>query len=220
MKEIEKLDIKKMSQIKKWKRDKNVWNKINELIDKIDELNFNSKLEQPKTNFKLYEEIKWKGLDWIIIGLDNDNIRLLLKDVIPRSILEEIIEDKWYLASDNDVIMSDNVRPPFNFEESYINTDILPEFLSYLDIEDRQGIADIDLLSKEEVENLPEEVKRCNDWYWTKSNYEGDSKYARVWNVLSTGGLDYLNVTGGLGLRPAVSLPLESFNLESDKCGA
>lgn len=176
-----------------------------------------------KHDYKLYEEIKWKGLDWIIIGLDNENIRLLLKDVIPRSILEEIIKDKWYLASDNDVIMSDNIRPPFNFEESYINTDILPEFLSYLDIEDRQGIADIDLLTKEEVENLPEEVKECNDWYWTKTNYAGksDSKYAYVWGVYSAGYLDYSNVTSaGGGLRPAVSLSLESFNLESKECAA
>lgn len=174
-----------------------------------------------KHNYKLYEEIKWKGLDWIIIGLDNENIRLLLKDVIPRSILEEIIEDKWYLASDNNVIMSDNIRPPFNFEESYVNTDILPEFLFNLDIEDRQGIADIDLLTKEEVENLPEEVKKCNDWYWTKTNYESDSKYAYVWNVYSSGNLYSSNVTGStLGLRPAVSLSLESFNLESEKCGA
>lgn len=163
-----------------------------------------------KHNYKLYEEIKWKGLDWIIIGLDNENIRLLLKDVIPRNILEEIIEDKWYLASDNDVIMSDNVKPPFNFEESYINTDILPEFLFNLDIEDRQGIADIDLLTKEEVENLPEEVKKCNDWYWTKTNYESDSKYALVWNVGSTGYLSDVYVTNtGRGLRPAVSLTIK-----------
>lgn len=174
-----------------------------------------------KHDYKLYEEIKWKGLDWIIIGLDNENIRLLLKDVIPRNILEEIIKDKWYLASDNDVIMSDNIRPPFNFEESYINTDILPEFLSYLDIEDRQGIADIDLLTKEEVENLPEEVKECNDWYWTKTNYESDSKYAYVWYVYSSGNLYGSGVAGtGIGLRPAVSLSLESFNLESKECAA
>ena len=169
-----------------------------------------------KHDYKLYEEIKWKGLDWIIIGLDNENIRLLLKDVIPRSILEEIIEDKWYLAGDNDVIMSDNVRPPFNFEESYINTDILPNFCEHFNI----ICNDIDLLTKEEVENLPEEVKKCNDWYWTKTNYESDSKYARVWRVGSTGYLGNDYVFGGGGLRPAVSLSLESFNLESEKCGA
>lgn len=37
-KKIEKLDIDKMLQIKKWKRDKNAWKKINELIDEINKL--------------------------------------------------------------------------------------------------------------------------------------------------------------------------------------
>ena len=37
-KKIEKLDIDKMLQIKKWKRDKNAWKKINELIDEVNKL--------------------------------------------------------------------------------------------------------------------------------------------------------------------------------------
>ena len=37
-KEIEKLDIGKLLQTKKWKRDKKTWNKINELIDEVNKL--------------------------------------------------------------------------------------------------------------------------------------------------------------------------------------
>ena len=37
-KEIEKLDIGKLLQTKKWKRDKKTWNKINELIDEVKKL--------------------------------------------------------------------------------------------------------------------------------------------------------------------------------------
>lgn len=35
---IEKIDINRMLQTKKWKRDKNAWKKINELIDEVNKL--------------------------------------------------------------------------------------------------------------------------------------------------------------------------------------
>lgn len=37
-KKIEKLDITEMFSKKKWKRDKYTWNKINEIIDKLNEI--------------------------------------------------------------------------------------------------------------------------------------------------------------------------------------
>ena len=37
-KKIEKIDIDKMLQTKKWKRDKNAWKKINEIIDVVNKL--------------------------------------------------------------------------------------------------------------------------------------------------------------------------------------
>ena len=38
---IEKIDINRMLQTKKWKRDKNAWDKINELIDEVNKLKEN-----------------------------------------------------------------------------------------------------------------------------------------------------------------------------------
>ena len=40
-KDIEELDISNLLQTKKWKRDKNAWNKINELIKEVNKLKNN-----------------------------------------------------------------------------------------------------------------------------------------------------------------------------------
>lgn len=150
---------------------------------------------------KKYDEIQFKGLDWYVIDIDGDNVKLLLKNVIDEERIKKYADDD-FMINGNEVRHSDCIRLD-DMEKSYIITTILPNFIKDLGIE-----AEATLLTKEEVDNLPEEIRKCNDWYWTKSRYGYYSDWGGyfAWRVVTSGGVysDYLTIE--FAVRPVLYL--------------
>ena len=139
---------------------------------------------------ELYEEIKFKGLDFVYIGNTKDGrSKILLKNVLTEEQIKKYCEDDKY-RDGNEVRHSFNLYPPFNWEDSYIKNVILPNFIKDLGLSEEN--VEATLLSKEEVESLPEDIKKCNAWYWTKSNASDENdKFAYAWFVGNDGYVNY-----------------------------
>lgn len=145
------------------------------------------------------ETIKFKGYEWIKLEENDGKTRLFLKNTLDEDTLEKCVEDKWYLDG-CEVRLAENLKPPFNWENSYVKKVVLENFKKILGIE-----CDVDLISKEEAEELNLDVRESDNWYWTKtsSNYD---KYACVFAVGYSGDLDDHGADGTIGLRPVIQL--------------
>lgn len=146
--------------------------------------------------------IEFKDLEWIVLEENEDTTRLLLKDVLDEERIKKYSNDDWYIDGCY-VAHSDNARPPFDWNKSYIKNVILEEFKKDLDVD-----CEIDLLSREEIENLNNEVKQCNRAYWTKSDAsDEDDRLSYAWNVIRNGSLSSNLVDIDFcGLRPVIIL--------------
>lgn len=161
---------------------------------------------------KKYDEIKFKDLDWYVIDIDGDRVKLLLKNILDEDTITKCVDDEWY-RNKQYVRHTSCVRPPFDWSKSYIKNTVLPKFKELLNVE-----CEIDLLSKEEVEALPDNIRKSNDWYWTKTNASDQSdKFAYAFYVYDGGGLYDNDVYFNDGVRPAVSLDTSS--LQTKKKG-
>ena len=145
------------------------------------------------------ETIKFKGYEWIKLEENDGKTRLFLKNTLDEDKLEKCVEDEWYLDG-CEVRLTENVRPPFNWENSYVKKVVLENFKKILGIE-----CDVDLISKEEVEELNEEARKSDIWYWTKtpSNY---NEYAYAFVVSGSGVIGDRNACLTYGLRPVIQL--------------
>ena len=163
-------------------------------------------IKKNKTMFKKYDEISYKKLRWIVIEETDEEVKLLLKNILDEERIEKYSDDEWYI-NEKYVVHTSDIRAPFNWDKSYIKNTILPNFLKDLDVD-----GNIDLLTKEEVENLPEEIRGSNDWYWTKTNYENDDRYARAWFVSQYGVLyGYGASSTSCGVRPVITISKSNF---------
>lgn len=162
-----------------------------------------------------YSIINFKNLDWYVIDIDeiNGTTRLLLKDVLDEERIKKYVDDEWY-RNGSYVRHTYDVRPPFNWDNSYIKNVVLPNFIKDLGIE-----CEATLLTKEEVESLPDDIRRCNNWWWTRTNASDETdKYAYAFGVsdggsVSVGG-DVSNDYGSL--RPAVVCSSAIFESKKD----
>lgn len=145
------------------------------------------------------ETIKFKGYEWIKLEENDGKTRLFLKNTLDEDTLKKCVEDKWYLDG-CEVRLAENLKPPFNWKNSYVKKVVLENFKKKLGIE-----CDVDLISKEEAEKLNLDVRESDNWYWTKtsSNYD---KYAYVFIVCRTGFIDDYGVYRARGLRPVIQL--------------
>lgn len=155
------------------------------------------------------ETIKFKGYEWIKLEENEGKTRLFLKKTLDKDTLEKCVEDKWYLDG-REVRLAENVKPPFNWENSYVKKVVLENFKKSLGIE-----CNVDLISKEEVEELNEDVKKSDNWYWTKtpSNY---GKLAFVFLVGSSGYVDDYSTYSAVGLRPVIQLDTKLLKQSND----
>ena len=152
---------------------------------------------------KKYDEIKFQGLDWYVIDFNNDEVKLLLKDVLDEERIKKYSDDD-FMINKHEVRHQDNIRE-FDWDKSYIKNTILPNFKNDLNIE-----CEVDLLKKEEVENLQDEIKKCNDWYWTKT--KNSSNAYDAFFVISSGYVYYIgNAYDACGVRPVVVLKSDIF---------
>lgn len=155
---------------------------------------------------KQYDAVKFEDLEWYVLETNENTTKLLLKDVLDEERIKKYCEDDEY-CENNEVRHSFNLYSPFNWENSYIKNVILPNFIK--DLGFYGDNVEATLLSKEEVETLPNDVKKCKAWYWTKSDATDDNNtYACAWSVYSSG---YVygrhNVSAARAVRPVLILP-------------
>lgn len=175
-----------------------------------DILNINGvkyKKVEENNDFKLYDEIQYNGYSWYIIDKKTDSVILLAKDCL------------------QDEKMQFNNRNDFDWNNSLIKKKLNEDFIGafneeqlnimYTNYDENKYSKDlIRLLTIREVENLPEEIIKSDDTYWTMSpsNFSSWSGDAYVWHVIWDGGLHYDWTTDALGVRPVISLKSEYLN--------
>lgn len=155
------------------------------------------------------ETIKFKGYEWIKLEENDGKTRLFLKNTLDEDTLEKCVEDKWYLDG-CEVRLTENVKSPFNWENSYVKKVVLENFKKILGIE-----CDVDLISKEEAKELNLDVRKSNNWYWTKTP-PNCNKYARVFYVLGSGLIDDYGAFITRGLRPVIQLDTKLLKQSND----
>lgn len=151
---------------------------------------------------KEYDKIKYKGLDWYVLDTNEETTRLLLKDVISEEKIKEYADDE-FMIDDYEVRHQDNIRN-FDWEKSYIKNVILPAFKEDLEID-----GEVDLLTVEEANELPDNIRTNCSCYWTKTAYSSDATL--VFAVASGGCVYYSIVYNTNGVRPVLNISSTQF---------
>ena len=164
---------------------------------------------------KKYDEITIGGNTYFVLDVNAEEhkVTYCMKDVLSREEMLKYFTDKWYQdSSDYCVGYNSDIRNN-KFEDSYVykvlNSSFKEDKLKGLDI-----VGDVRLLTKEEVEDLDEEHRNINKYYWTMTPYNDMKKlefgsYAIVFYVFSPGSLSGASVNGGFGVRPVFTLKTE-----------
>ena len=164
---------------------------------------------------KKYDEISIAGNTYFVLDVNAEEhkITYCMKDVLSREEMLKYFTDPWYQdSSDYCVRYNSDIRNN-KFEDSYVykvlNSSFKEDKLAGLDV-----VGDIRLLTKEEVEELDEEHRNINKWYWTMTPYNDMKKlefgsYAGVSYVNSTGNLGNWYVISSYGVRPVFTLKTE-----------
>ncbi len=184
--------------------------KIKERIKKAEE-----ELKEARKELKKYKEsehsiVSFGGYEWYVIAEDNDTKTLFMKDKLSENDIKGIF-NKEYLDDYKDVRFSfhDN-----KWRDSIIRAVLNTEFLAQLDRSglkpmtiDADGIETVDyvrLISLEEVQELPAEIRKCNgNWgYWTLTPYSSNT-YG-VYSVHSSGDVGSNHAYNEYGVRPVI----------------
>ena len=165
---------------------------------------------------KKYDEITISDNTYFVLKIDEEKheVTYCMKDVLSRDEILKYFTDPWYQdSSDYCVRYNSDIRNN-KFEDSYVykvlNSSFKEDKLAGLDV-----VGDIRLLTKEEVEELDEEHRNINKWYWTMTPYNDmnelkDGTLAVVFYVNSNGNLNITSVDwAGGGVRPVFTLRTE-----------
>ena len=158
-------------------------------------------LENEETkDIRLYDTVSYAGYDWYVIGLDSGSVTLLVKD---NDVFGRCIFDK----KSNDYKTS-NIR-------NYLNS----TFLSKLESKGANplpvrlpdvGCTDkVWLLSVDEAEKLPRDIRKFSRVWWLRSRGRRDRNAACV---LTFGDVDVYGISVNndlLAVRPAIKVMLE-----------
>ena len=164
---------------------------------------------------KKYDEITIAGNTYFVLGVNEEEheVTYCMKGVLSREEMLKYFTDKWYQDSTDYCVRYNSDIKNNRFEDSYIykvlNSTFKEDKLKKLDV-----VGDVRLLTKEEVEDLDEEHRNINKWYWTMTPYNDMKKlefgsYASVFRVYSSGGLDWLYVNNTDGVRPVFTMKTE-----------
>lgn len=170
--------------------------------------------------------VNYKNFEWYVIKEDEKEKLLFMKDGIPADQVKKYFTNEQMVDSDNDVRFNKDYTNPW-WRDSYIRQVLNTKFLEDLDLEDLNVMETtvelndekvstkdyVRLITKEEVEKLPLEVKKTNRQYgyWTMSPsyFIGSNARASVFFVYGSsdpGYLSYAGVGGSGVVRPVVSL--------------
>ena len=185
--------------------------KIEERIKKAEE-----ELKEARKELKSYKESKYQVVEfgtynWYVINEDDDTKTLFMKDKMSVHEINNFFDEK-YLDSDNDVRFSfhDN-----KWRDSIIRATLNTKFLACWDRDELRpmttylnGIETVDyvrLITKEEVEKLPEEIRKCSGQYgyWTITPNSDNARL--VFYVHSDGRVnDFSANYSGRAVRPVM----------------
>lgn len=168
------------------------------IIDGIEYVPVNEKKE-----YKVGDLITYKGFEWYVMDYEGKNIKLLLKDVLNEEHIKKYVDDEWWYNGCY-VRMNSDIKPPFDYEKSYMKNVILENFRKDLGIKQ-----EVRLLTKDEVDSLSDEMRKCNDDYWTMTPYDS-SNAAYAFSVYYGGRVRYGNASSTYyGARAVVVLPVK-----------
>lgn len=171
---------------------------------------------KPEKELKKYDEIEISDNTYFVLKIDEEKheVTYCMKDVLSREEVLKYFTDKWYQDSTDYCVRYNSDIRNNKFEDSYIykilNSTFKEDKLKGLDV-----IGDVRLLTKEEVEELDEEHRNINKWYWTMTPYNNMNEleygsYAGVFIVFSYGSLNGSNVSNAIpGVRPVFTLKTE-----------
>lgn len=163
--------------------------------------------------------VKFSNHDWYIIDEDDDTLTLFLKDKLSPEQCTKYFGESL-LDDDKDVKFNPNYKNIW-WADSPIRMTLNSELLKDLDktkMELMETTVSIDgqtrttedyvrLITKEEVEGLPQDILKSNYnyGYWTMSpSYFNSWGYASGFSVTGAGGLALSNVNFGYGVRPVI----------------
>ena len=179
---------------------KNVEKIINEKLEKV------KKELLEELGIKKYKQgdtLTYKGLEWYVIKDNESTIDLLPTKVLSKELIKKYVTDE-FMRDGFEVRMTDTIRP-ISWKDSFIYKELLPK------IKEDFKAENVTLLSKEEIEVLPLEIKACGKWYWTSTPIENGCHVEcapRFANVNSVGDSDgaWVGASYASGVRPLVSI--------------
>lgn len=152
----------------------------------------------------LYDVVTYAGFEWFVIKMDQDKVTLLAKN-----------DDFGRLRFDRET--SDYKNSEIRKHINSVLVNILTKNGAELETASLQGLDDkVFLLSKEEAEELPTNIRKFSDWWWlrTPGNLNIDAASVNIVGSVNFRGRDVLNDSGTV--RPAITVkvnnPLKSNN--------
>lgn len=157
------------------------------------------------------EKIKFKDLEWYVLEINKKKAKLLLADVLDERHIKKYVDDEWY-RNGFEVRHNFNIKANANgWENSYIKNVVLENFKKDLGIDCK-----VTLLTQSEIFDLDEEIRCCNEDYWTKTIINNDV-YLSFAYVLNHGFSDYSNASRSLGIRPVLYTKTSNLNLTTEE---
>lgn len=145
---------------------------------------------------KLYDIVSYAGYEWFVIEIDNDKVTLLAKNNdFGVSVFDKETND--YRTSEIRHYLNTSVLNRLTENGAEILETNIPEF----------GLKDkVWLLSEDEAEQLPPEVRNLGKWYWLRSpgNLNIDAASVNIVGSVNSRGRDVLNDSGSV--RPAITV--------------
>ena len=148
----------------------------------------------------LYDVVAYAGFEWFVIKMDHDKVTLLAKN-----------DDFGRLRFDRET--SDYQNSEIRKHINSVLANILTKNGAELETVSLQGLDDkVFLLSKEEAEELPTNIRKFSEWWWLRSPRNFSNNYTTFVSydgyVFIDGG--YVNNVSGC-VRPAIIIKTDNF---------
>ncbi len=171
--------------------------KVKEIKRLLDEI-----LESENKTYKQGDALTYKHLEWYVIKDNESTIDLLPTKVLSEELIKNYVTDE-FMRDGFKVRMTDTIRP-ISWKDSFIYKELLPK------IKEDFKAENVTLLSKEEIEVLPLEIKACGEWYWTSTPIENGCHVECATGFAGVSGNGYSFIgwyaSGAYGVRPLVSI--------------
>lgn len=151
--------------------------------------------------------IKFSNLDWFIIDQDEDSYTLFMKECMTPELVKRHFTQRGMVDDDYDIRYSFTNNNAW--EESYIRLVLNTSFVYDLDQDNLIEMNDdyVRLITKDEIEKLPDKIKKVNRkyGYWSMTPYSANTNHAFIVNTHGTIFGNY-DVTNTFAARPVIKI--------------